>query len=105
MNLPRRYTAPLIAVFLLGWLAGCNTPKVGFRYSDQKALAIGQNHFIVYFNQQQAQAVRTNRTKLRHTGQVLSDAVVAIETATKCKVKPRSIRGDPGLIIARLKCL
>ncbi len=94
----------LFCVTFVIMLAACNTPKVGFRYTDQSDSKVGLNHFTVFYNATDAQALRHNRIRLRDTDQVVADAVVAIESVTGCVVKPRSIRGDPALVIVRLKC-
>lgn len=94
----------VLLVALLFALSGCNTPQAGFRYDLQKNITVGQNSFVVYANQTQAQVVRLNRIRLRDTGQVALDATVAIEETTGCVVRRGSIKGDPALIKARLKC-
>ena len=93
----------LIAAVLFA-LAACDTPKVGFRYTGKKPVTVGKNHFTVFYNDKQAQALRHNRIKLRETAQVQEDAVTATETVTGCKVRLGSIKGDPGLVEMRLKC-
>lgn len=90
-----------IAVF---FLVGCDTPKVGFRYTHKAAIAVGRNHFTVFYNDKQAQALRHNRIKLRERAQVQDDAVTATQTVTGCKVRLGSIKGDPGLVEMRLSC-
>ncbi len=85
-------------------LAGCNTPKVGFRYTAQKSITVGKNSFTVFYNKTYAQALRHNRIKLRETAQVQADAVAATQTVTGCKVRPGSIKGDPGLVEMVLSC-
>jgi len=88
---------------LLG-VAACNTPTVGFIYTDRVLISVGGHDFIVYFTKTHAQAVRTNRIKLRQTGAVAVAAKTAIETASGCRVRRNSMRGDPGLITVRLNC-
>jgi len=85
-------------------LTGCDTPKIGFRYTAQNDIRIGNNSFTVFYNKSHAQALRHNRIKLRDTAQVQADAVTATEAVTGCKVRPASIRGDPGLVETALKC-
>jgi hypothetical protein len=85
-------------------LAGCNTPKVGFHYTAQKTVTVGKNNFTVFYNKTHAQALRHNRIKLRETAQVQADAVIATQTVTGCKVRPGSIKGDPGLVEMTLNC-
>ena len=93
----------LIAVMLFA-LAACDTPKIGFRYTGNKPVTVGKNHFTVFYNDKQAQALRHNRIKLGETAQVQEDAVTATESVTGCKVRLGSIKGDPGLVEMRLKC-
>jgi len=85
-------------------LTGCNTPKVGFRFTAQKSITVGKNSFTVFYNKTHAQALRHNRIKLRQTAQVQADAVAATQSATGCKVRPGSIKGDPGLVEMALNC-
>ncbi len=85
-------------------LAGCNTPKVGFRYTAQNTITVGNNNFTVFYNKTRAQALRHNRIKLRDAAQVQADAVGAVQTVTGCKVRPGSIKGDPGLMEMALSC-
>ncbi|MCP5087964.1 MAG: hypothetical protein GY952_14315, partial [Rhodobacteraceae bacterium] len=99
------YYAEVFFICLACLLASCNTPKVGFRYSGQQTQTIGKNTFIVYFNKTKAQAVRTNRIRLKDGAQVVSDAREAIEFVTGCTIRPHSFSGDPGLISVRIKCL
>lgn len=93
-------------LFIVGavLLAGCDTPKVGFRYTAQKSISVGKNNFTVFYNKIHAQALRHNRIKLRDTAQVQADAVVATQTVTGCKVRLGSIKGDPGLVEMALSC-
>ncbi len=96
------FRALLMAGMVL--LVGCNTPKVGFRYTAQKSITVGKNSFTVFYNKTAAQALRHNRIKLWETAQVQKDAVAATQTVTGCKVRPGSIKGDPGLVQMRLNC-
>ncbi len=85
-------------------LVACNTPTVGFRYTDRVEISVPPHDFIVYFTVTHAQAVRTNRVKLRNLKTVAGAAKTAIETASGCAIRRNSMRGDPALITVRLNC-
>ncbi len=91
----------LCSVFVL---AGCDTPKFGFKYDTVKELNVDGNSYKVYFNETDAQAVRTNNVGIRARQAAADGGVQAIILATECKIKRVDPKSDAVLIIARIKC-
>lgn len=85
-------------------LTGCDTPTVGFSYDQSNRLNVGENRFLVYYNDAEAQALRLNNQSLRGLKQAVSDGVTAIETVTGCEVKALLPKSDTVLTRASLKC-
>ena len=83
---------------------GCDTPKFGFKYNTVKDLSVDGNKYKVYFNETDAQAVRTNNVSLRSRQAAADGVVQAIILATECKIKRVDPKSDAVLIIARIKC-
>lgn len=85
-------------------LAGCDTPKFGFKYDAVKELSVDGNDYKVYYNETQAQAVRTNNVGIRSRQAAADGGVQAIILATDCQIKRVDPKSDAVLIIARIKC-
>ncbi len=84
--------------------AGCDTPLVGFDYEQSNRLNVGENRFLVYYNDAEAQALRLNNQSLKGLKQAVSDGVTAIEIVTGCEVKAVLPKSDTVLTRASLKC-
>ena len=93
--------------FILGCavaLMACDTPKVGFKYTDVTELSVAGHDFKVFHNDKKAQSVRLNNVRLRQRQEGADAALVAIETATGCNIRNVNKRSDAVLVIATLKC-
>ena len=96
-----RFASILAGLFLLG---GCDTPKVGFKYTDVKTLSVAGHGFKVFFNDTHAQSVRLNNVRLKSLRAGADAGLIAIERATGCEIKRVHKKSDQILIIARIKC-
>ncbi len=85
-------------------LTACDTPKVGFKYSDVKELSVAGHDFKVFYNDKKAQSVRLNNVKLRQRQDGADAALIAIEQASGCKIRNVDKRTDAVLVIASLRC-
>lgn len=85
-------------------LAGCDTPKVGFKHTGVKELSVRVHKFKVYYNDTDAQSIRLNNVKLRQRQDGADASLQAIELATGCKIKRVDKTSDAVLTIARIKC-
>ncbi len=85
-------------------LAACDTPKVGFRYTDVKELSVAGRDFKVFYNDKKAQSVRLNNVRLRQRQEGADAALVAIEQVTGCKIRNVDKKTDAVLVIASLRC-
>lgn len=87
-------------------LSACdNSPEVFFRWDHRQEVQMQENHFIVYWHETRAQAVRTNRMRRMFDHRNVSrEGLVAITQATGCKVVPNSFGGDPALLKVHIRC-
>lgn len=85
-------------------LSGCDTPLVGFDYEQSDRLNVGENRFLVYHNDDEAQALRLNNQSMRGLKQAVADGITAIETVTGCSVKALLPKSDTVLTRASLRC-
>ena len=85
-------------------LSGCDTPLVGFDYDQSDRLNVGENRFLMYSNEKEAQALRLNNQTLRGLKGTMEDGVTAIETVTGCSVKALLPKSDTVLTRASLRC-
>lgn len=65
---------------------------------------MGGDNITVFHKGARAQAVRTNWRNKKHRIGGIDRLGKAIEIATKCTVRPRSLRGDSVLITVSLRC-
>lgn len=85
-------------------LMACDTPKVGFKYTDVQKLSVGGHDFKVFYNDKKAQSIRLNNVKLRQRQNGADAALIAIEQASGCKIRNVDKRTDAVLVIASLRC-
>lgn len=97
---------PLALLFVVLLVPACdNSPEVFFRWKHKEEITVGPHHFIVYWHETRAQAVRTNHLKrLREARDVPRHGLVAVERVTGCKVRPNSFGGDPALLRMQIDC-
>jgi hypothetical protein len=96
-------TRTFILVFLVG-LAGCSTPSPRFIGSDRMEVSVGAARFAVYQRADEVEVLRISRTFLPKESAVILGAIQAIEQATGCPVRPRSVKGDQAIITAKIDC-
>ncbi|MDR6264318.1 hypothetical protein [Roseobacter sp. N2S] len=95
---------PFKFVLVVLAFAGCDTPTVGFSYEKTQKLRVGENEFLVYYNDEQAQAVRLNNQTFGGLKGALDDGATAIETVTGCRIKSLHPKSDTVLTRASLRC-
>ncbi|MEJ6709470.1 MAG: hypothetical protein QNK92_11885 [Amylibacter sp.] len=94
----------LILLCSISVLTGCDTPKFGFQYDTVKEMSVDGNKYKVFYNETDAQAVRTNNVSLRSRQAAADGGLQAIILATECKIIRVDPKSDAVLIIARIKC-
>jgi len=99
-------------MFMIRWLApvaflfftACDSPSPAFMGADATIIVVQGSQFSVHRRDDWVEVYRTSFEYLPRREVVLARAQVAIEQATGCTVKPRSLTGDQALIRAQLKC-
>jgi hypothetical protein len=85
-------------------LAACASPSPRF-LGTEPAFAEGRGHeFAIYQRGSDIQALRVDRTWPVRQRDVFLGAVQAIEAATGCTLRPRSMRGDAAIVEAEVAC-
>ncbi|SMX30775.1 hypothetical protein [Actibacterium lipolyticum] len=86
-------------------LAACDSPSVGLINAPSRQVQIENSTFVVHFNGERAEAIRTNFEFGKEARGVMGRGYRAIELATGCQIVPRSFEGDPALMKAKLACV
>jgi len=91
-------------LLLFALMTACASPSLEFRGATKTEITLSGDRITVFRKGDRVQAVRTNyrQKSQRKFGQ--ERLVLAIEAATGCAVKPRSVKGDIVLVTARLDC-
>ena len=91
--------------FLLGVLAGCDTPSVPMMVgTDTTRLTVQGHAFTVRHTPQRAESVRTSPMSDPSLRQMLLLSRTAIETASGCLVRDGTLYGDRVMAEAFLDC-
>ena len=69
---------------------GCDSPSPAFRGAEATRVRIDGSVFVVRRLGQEAEAIRTNREAIPNRRDTLVKAVLAIEAATGCTIRPKS---------------
>ncbi|MGV6840727.1 MAG: hypothetical protein ACWA40_11110 [Planktomarina sp.] len=85
-------------------LMGCNTPTPEFYGAAKQRVIVGQSTFDVRRSGDRAQAIRINTEWAPNWRHTYARFAIAIEGATGCTIKPKSMQGDQALMEARLDC-
>ncbi len=85
-------------------VAACDSPHPRMMNSDAKVITVEGSTFSVRVRGDIAEAIRTNWEPRREHGRILARAVVAIEETTGCDVRQNTLKGDPALVAAKIRC-
>jgi len=85
-------------------LMACNTPTPEFYGVPKQQVVVGKSTFDVRQSGDRAQAIRVNTEWAPNWSHTYTRFAIAIEGATGCKIKPKSLQGDQALMEARLDC-
>lgn len=94
--------AALLAPFAM--ITACTSPSPGFVGTERRDITVAGTQFAVFHRADKVQVIRTSREILPRRNTDLTRAAQAIETATGCSVRPRSMKGDQAVITAELDC-
>lgn len=91
-------------VWILTLLAACTSPHPAFMGVEMQVIEVQGSTFQVRIKGEVAEAIRTNFEFVPKIGDTFPKAQQAMEIASGCKVVPNSMKGDPALMRAKLKC-
>jgi hypothetical protein len=72
--------------------------------TDRRDVTVDGSEFAVFRRADEVEVHRTSREFLPKESVVLARAIRAIEMATGCPVRPRSMKGDQAIITAEVDC-
>lgn len=87
-----------------GVLMGCDSPHPAFMSVEAQTIKVRGSTFKVRIKDDKAEVIRTNFERIPKIGDTFPKAAEAIEIASGCSVVPNSMKGDPTLMMARIKC-
>jgi len=87
----------------VGPLAACS-PHPAFMGVQMQVIKVQGSTFQVRIKGEFAEAIRTNFEYVPKIGDIFPKAKEAMEIASGCTVVPDSMKGDPALMVAKLKC-
>lgn len=94
----------VVSTLVICLLTSCDSPHPAFMGVEAKVVEVQGSTFSVRVRENYAQAIRTNFEFVPKIGDTFPKAKIAIETASGCRVVPESMKGDPALMTAKLKC-
>ncbi|MCV6823225.1 MULTISPECIES: hypothetical protein [Halocynthiibacter] len=94
----------LLGLFGVLLIAGCDSPHPKMMGVKAQEITVEGSTFRVRTKGEIAEAIRVGFVPFSEHAQIPMRAVVAMEEASGCDVDQRSVKGDPALIVARLKC-
>jgi len=96
---------PLLALVLL---AACASPDRAFWGVEPQRLSLGGRDYVVYVDRDHAQprvqVIRMGYARRPEHAAILAAMQVAAEQASGCALVEGSVRGDSGVMTARLAC-
>ena len=90
---------------LLLMLTACASPSPRFMGGERTEITIEGMAFTVFRRGSEVEVYRTGFAVLPRQRDVFTRAITAIETATGCRVRPRSMTGDAALVRASIDCV
>ena len=91
-------------ILSVGILASCSNSHPQFLSVQKQVIEVDGSRFDVRIKSDIAEAIRTNFEYVPKVGEIFPKAAKAMEMASGCQVVPNSMKGDPALMVARLKC-
>ncbi|MGB1235057.1 MAG: hypothetical protein ACPG5U_04940 [Planktomarina sp.] len=88
----------------LWFITACDSPTVDFAQIAAKQVKIQSSVFSIRQSGDRAQAIRTSTEYAPNWAYTAIRFAQAIEQATSCTIKPKSMEGDQALMEARLDC-
>lgn len=94
------------AVFgvILSVLSACGNSHPAFMGVEAQVVEVRGSTFQIRVKGDMAEAIRTNFERIPKIGDTFPKAAEAIEIASGCSVVPNSMKGDPALMTAKVKC-
>lgn len=89
---------------LLLTLSACASPSPRFIGAERSEISVEEMTFTVFRRGSEVEVYRTGFAPLPRQRDVFTGAITAIEAATQCSVRPRSMTGDAALIRASIDC-
>jgi len=93
-----------LASAITGLLTACDSPHPAFMGVEKQVITVQGSTFHVRMKEQTITATRTNFERIPKIGDTFPKAKIAMEQASGCKVIDSSMRGDPAVMVAKLKC-
>lgn len=97
-----KHAALLIFIFAFA-LSGCSVPSPRFLGSESSVAEYDGMSFRVYQRGDEVEVLRVGGGVPRKS-RVFLGAIQAIEAATLCPVRPRSMKGDQSVVVAKIDC-
>lgn len=72
---------------------------------QMQVIEVQGSTFQICINGEAAEAIRTNFECVPKIGDTFPKAKEAMEIASGCTVVPDTMKGDPALMVAKLKCI
>lgn len=91
-----------VALALL--LAGCATPAPQFLGAEGRTVHAAGRDFTLFRKGNEVQIIRHGMASPAERARLLGVMPAVIEADTGCKVLPKSLNGDAGVIRARIRC-
>lgn len=93
--------SPLLIAVLI---SACASPSPRFFGAERRDVTVEGSRFAVFQRADEVEVHRISREFLPKESTVLTRAIRAIEQATGCPVRPRSMKGDQAVITAEIDC-
>lgn len=85
-------------------LAACASPSPRFMGATRTEVTVNDMQFTVFQRASEVEVYRTGLRSVPRQRDVFGNAIVAIEQATGCPLRPKSMTGDAALIRASVDC-
>lgn len=93
-----------LAILLLA-LAACDSPSPRFAGGERSLIEVEGSRFSVYRVRDEVEAYRLSREARPREEEVRRRAILGIEAATGCWVRPGSVSGDQAIVRAKIDCM
>jgi hypothetical protein len=103
INMPLWWSFVILFALAFG-LAACDSPSPRYMGQTARQVTIDGSVFSVRATPWDAEAIRVNMELNTRRKGIVALGGVAIETATGCKVKGRTLQGDTNIVRAKIAC-